>query len=299
VGSEKQLIVNQDGQTEEVDLSSLLVKLMPKVNEHKLRTLIDLQKRFTRNGDYSIWSWWFEPVDATHDRNKYKVWNKPFVDSFINIFNTEYITSKAAHSRQKIKGMCPYRGAAQLILKALDKFEVYNKNVAVVGTEKPWIEAIALNFNNKVTTVEYNVPRLDQDVQLAYPDFKVENYFEFEKNHDKRFDCIISFSSIEHSGLGRYGEPLDPDGDIKTMAAIRNNLKDDGVVVFGAPIGRDAVFWNAQRVYGRKRLPLLFAGFKQVDYFHKPRFNLEKIIDIRSSPQTETHQPLIVLQKEL
>ena len=45
----------------------------------------------------------------------------------------------------------------------------------------------------------------------------------FEKNTDT-FDSVVSFSSIEHSGLGRYGDPLDPDGDLKTMQVIHKNL---------------------------------------------------------------------------
>jgi len=27
------------------------------------------------------------------------------------------------------------------------------------------------------------------------------------------FDMVFSFSSIEHDGLGRYGDPLNPNGD--------------------------------------------------------------------------------------
>jgi len=293
VGKNQQFTVDQDGL---FNLDSALLKLLPKLNENRLRQLLDIQRSFTRNGEYHIWTWWFEP----YDKVKSKVWDKQFVDSYVNIFNSKYITSKTAHCKRKIKGMSPYPYAPAYILNALLNRKVYNKNVAVVGTEKPWIEAIALNLSNKVTTVEYNVPSLAPDVQSAYPDLKIEDYFEFEKNHDKRFDCIITFSSIEHSGLGRYGEPLDPDGDIKTMAAIRNNLKDDGVVVFGAPIGLDAVFWNAQRIYGRKRLPLLFAGFKQVGYFYEEEEDdLESIIDIKPIPRVASSQPVIVLQKEL
>ncbi len=33
-----------------------------------------------------------------------------------------------------------------------------------------------------------------------------------------QFDAMISFSSLEHSGLGRYGDPFNPWGDRITMA---------------------------------------------------------------------------------
>jgi hypothetical protein len=32
------------------------------------------------------------------------------------------------------------------------------------------------------------------------------------------FDAIVTFSSIEHSGLGRYGDALNPWGDIIAIA---------------------------------------------------------------------------------
>ena len=47
-----------------------------------------------------------------------------------------------------------YRGRGR---KALDAI-FFPKNVAVIGSTSPWIEAILLNMSNKVTTIEYNVP---------------------------------------------------------------------------------------------------------------------------------------------
>ena len=32
------------------------------------------------------------------------------------------------------------------------------------------------------------------------------------------FDAVVSFSSIEHSGLGRYGDALNPWGDLIASA---------------------------------------------------------------------------------
>ena len=33
-------------------------------------------------------------------------------------------------------------------------------------------------------------------------------------------DVIVSFSSLEHDGQGRYGDPLDPDGDLVAMKEL-------------------------------------------------------------------------------
>jgi Caenorhabditis protein of unknown function, DUF268 len=35
------------------------------------------------------------------------------------------------------------------------------------------------------------------------------------------FDAGFSISSFEHDGLGMYGDPLDPDGDLKAMRKMK------------------------------------------------------------------------------
>jgi len=121
----------------------------------------------------------------------------------------------------------------------------------------PWIEAMLINMGNKVTTIEYNVHETHYGDTLSCKD-----YFEyFENFQDEPFDAIVTYSSVEHSGLGRYGDPLDPNGDLKTMEVIYNNMKPGGILVWGAPVGQDMLVWNSHRIYGKHRLPLIFDKF--------------------------------------
>ena len=39
-----------------------------------------------------------------------------------------------------------------------------------------------------------------------------------ERRQKLNFDAVVSFSSIEHSGLGRYGDALNPWGDLIASA---------------------------------------------------------------------------------
>ena len=41
----------------------------------------------------------------------------------------------------------------------------------------------------------------------------------FKKDNDK-FDAVVSYSSLEHSGLGRYFDMINPWSDIITMAQV-------------------------------------------------------------------------------
>ena len=76
----------------------------------------------------------------------------------------------------------------------------------VIGSQNPWIEAILLEKGAKrVTTLEYEVlESLHPNVTVLTAEEIRRQYlsgvFKYELN---RFDAMITFSSVEHSGLGR------------------------------------------------------------------------------------------------
>ncbi|VDK28154.1 unnamed protein product, partial [Gongylonema pulchrum] len=82
----------------------------------------------------------------------------------------------------------------------------------------------------------------------------------FRFYYQETFDFVVSFSSIEHSGLGRFGDPLDPLGDLREMQKMRCLMKKNALLFLGLPIGVDKVFFNAHRFYGRIRLPMVLEG---------------------------------------
>lgn len=63
-------------------------------------------------------------------------------------------------------------------------------------------------------------------------------------------DSISCLHAIEHFGLGRYGDPIDPTGHIKGYNNILRMLKADGTLYISFPIGpKDVVHFNAQRIF--------------------------------------------------
>ncbi|MCJ7631165.1 methyltransferase domain-containing protein [Candidatus Bathyarchaeota archaeon] len=54
---------------------------------------------------------------------------------------------------------------------------------------------------------------------------------------DSPFDAIVSLSTIEHVGLGPYGETPYADGDILTMENVYNALRNGGRVYLTVPVG--------------------------------------------------------------
>ncbi len=70
----------------------------------------------------------------------------------------------------------------------------------------------------------------------------------------EQIDNAATFSSIEHSGLGRFGDPLSPDGDIEAMRQVHCMIKPGGLFFVGdlQTTGKEAgkMEWNAHRIFG-------------------------------------------------
>jgi SAM-dependent methyltransferase len=56
------------------------------------------------------------------------------------------------------------------------------------------------------------------------------------------FDAVCSLSAIEHIGLGRYRDPIDPDGDITAVQRVREWLKPGGFFYFDVPYTPEGYF---------------------------------------------------------
>jgi Caenorhabditis protein of unknown function, DUF268 len=76
-------------------------------------------------------------------------------------------------------------------------------------------------------------------------------------------DSLPSISSLhaaEHFGLGRYGDPIDPDACFRFMSALARVLQPGGRLYFSVPIGRERLEFNAHRVFGVETTLDSFAG---------------------------------------
>ena len=63
-------------------------------------------------------------------------------------------------------------------------------------------------------------------------------------------DSISCLHSIEHFGLGRYGDPINPQGHIIAFTNLIYMLKEKGILYLSFPIGSsDQVIFNAHRIF--------------------------------------------------
>ncbi len=67
-------------------------------------------------------------------------------------------------------------------------------------------------------------------------------------------DSLSCLHVIEHFGLGRYGDPVDPAGFQRGLENLARLLEPRGVLYLSTPVGRERVEFNANRVFDPKAL---------------------------------------------
>ncbi|MFZ5570635.1 MAG: DUF268 domain-containing protein [Thermodesulfobacteriota bacterium] len=85
------------------------------------------------------------------------------------------------------------------------------------------------------------------------------NNLPFDDNTIKSISCM---HVVEHIGLGRYGDPLDPDGDLKAIAELKRVLARNGNLFFVVPVGRPKIRFNAHRIYSNEQITSYFSDLE-------------------------------------
>lgn len=86
-------------------------------------------------------------------------------------------------------------------------------------------------------------------------------------------DSISSLSClhvIEHIGLGRYGDPIDPSGYLKAARELTRVLTRGGCLLLATPVGRERVCFDAHRIFDPQTIvtamqPLDLVEFHLID----------------------------------
>jgi hypothetical protein len=180
------------------------------------------------------------------------------------------------------------RGGLVLLAEALRRHAgaVAGARALVFGSQTPVVETLLIAHNvSSVTSVEYN--------RLTYANVTTLTPAELNAlpESERRFDIALSISSFDHDGLGRYGDPLAPDGDLLSNDLVRDFLTPGGLYFLTVPVGPDVVVWNLHRRYGEVRLPLLLDGWSEVE-----RVGWEEGVLTEPRSFAKTKEPVFVLR---
>jgi SAM-dependent methyltransferase len=82
-----------------------------------------------------------------------------------------------------------------------------------------------------------------------------------------KYDAVLSLCSLEHFGLGRYGDEFDMEADTKGFAEMRRVLKPGGVIIFTTTITQNepAIWFNAHRIYSHAQIRAFCDGMQVLD----------------------------------
>ncbi|MBU1173408.1 MAG: DUF268 domain-containing protein, partial [Proteobacteria bacterium] len=78
----------------------------------------------------------------------------------------------------------------------------------------------------------------------------------YKSNSVQSLSCL---NVAEHVGLGRYGDPLDPQGTVKSARELSRVLAINGNLYFSLPVGRPRLCFNAHRIHSPRHI---------IEYFH-------------------------------
>jgi len=115
-----------------------------------------------------------------------------------------------------------------------------------------------------ITIIDIRPLQIDKkSIKFIQMDLMKDSLDEFEH----KINSLSCLHTIEHFGLGRYGDNIDPNGHLKGINNIFKILEPNAIFYFSVPLGKDKVFFNAHRTFSIKTLLSVFEGRFIVEEF--------------------------------
>jgi SAM-dependent methyltransferase len=83
---------------------------------------------------------------------------------------------------------------------------------------------------------------------------------------DATLNSISCLHVIEHIGLGRYGDPIDVAGPIKSLAELERVVAGYGSLYLSAPIGYPRTLFNAHRIFHPEYIPTKLNNLHLIEF---------------------------------
>jgi len=123
-----------------------------------------------------------------------------------------------------------------------------------------------------LASLGYNITGLDfRSYPFTHPNFLFiqADILSWEPPEEK-YDCVISISTIEHVGLGGYGDPVFEDGDKIAVQKLFTAIKKGGRLIITVPFGKFTIERN-MRIYNHEKLLQLIPNIEVARFFFKPK----------------------------
>lgn len=87
------------------------------------------------------------------------------------------------------------------------------------------------------------------NVELPDVEFRQCDATELDGIEDNSLKSLSALCSLEYFGLGRYGDPIDPEACFRCFTAIERKLSPGGTAYISVPVGGEHVEFNAHRIF--------------------------------------------------
>lgn len=107
---------------------------------------------------------------------------------------------------------------------------------------------------------------------------------------DNSIPSLSCMHVIEHVGLGRYGDPIDPRGDLRAISELKRVVSMGGNLLFVVPIGKPKIMFNAHRIYSYSQIISYFLDFELLDFSLVPDSRNSKLISNATKELADAQQ---------
>ncbi|MFL5915903.1 MAG: DUF268 domain-containing protein [Gaiellaceae bacterium] len=83
---------------------------------------------------------------------------------------------------------------------------------------------------------------------------------------DRSIASLSCLHVVEHIGLGRYGDTLNPSGTRQALAELERVLAPGGDLFLSLPVGRPRVCFNAHRIHDPREIVEMLRGLELVEF---------------------------------
>lgn len=104
------------------------------------------------------------------------------------------------------------------------------------------------------------------EIECSGLDFICSDATKLNEIADGSIESISALCSLEHFGLGRYNDPINPDGCFQAFRELQRVVKVGGRVYLSLPIGNDKLLFNESRIFKVQTILDEFNKMKVVEF---------------------------------
>lgn len=108
----------------------------------------------------------------------------------------------------------------------------------------------------------------------------VDNATDMNQFEDNSIESLSALCSLEHFGLGRYGDPIDPEACFRCFDAIQRKVKCGGKIYISVPIGKERLEFNAHRIFYAETIRDCFNKCRLLEFSCTADGSIEKDIEL-------------------